>query len=385
MDSKRIVYWEKQGENMPQVTEKKNTSVENVKKYFSWFDENFSQLIKNICLEYWKTDTDVRLFSLEKNSKEFSFGNEYFVTQAQTQSISYAIRVSDSTCEFLLEKALGENEQKRFSLKEITELESSLIFNFNNKIFSQVKNFFINKSQIKKLTEREEKFEDCLCLGFVINEKSGKYETGKIFLNIPEKLINYPELPETQGVIDTTQFTKALTLVDIFVGKTKLSLEDINNMEPDDIVVLEKSDIKRMAITSPTRIDFNVNPDPRLFLDDNQFGNNKEGTEVSTKDIWDNVQVDVCAKFPKVKMSLGELREMTEGVVMELDSVYGNEVVLEVENKNVAKGELVIIGSKYGVKVTEIYEQPEEVSAPENSAENDDSEDFDVKDFEIEE
>ena len=156
-------------------------------------------------------------------------------------------------------------------------------------------------------------------------------DVGKIFLNIPEKLIKYPELPQSAGVLDTAQFTRALTPVDIYVGKTRLSLDDINNLEADDIVLLEQSDIKKMAVTSPTRIDFNVNPDPRLFIedDDNMMQNNKEDSEVSTKDIWDNVQVDVCAKFPKVKMSLGELREMSEGVVMELDSVYGNQIVLE--------------------------------------------------------
>ena len=108
---------------------------------------------------------------------------------------------------------------------------------------------------------------------------------------------------------------------------------------------------------------------------------------MGTRDIWDDVQVDVCAKFPKVKMSLGELREMAEGVVMELDSVYGNEVVLEVENKNVAKGELVIVGYKYGVKITEIYSQTEDVTAedaqPHENAGN--NEDFDVNDFDIKE
>ena len=102
------------------------------------------------------------------------------------------------------------------------------------------------------------------------------------------------------------------------------------------------------------------------------------------KDIWDNVQVDVCAKFPQVKMSLGELREMSEGVVVELDAIYGNEVTLEVENRNVAKGELVIVGYKYGVRITEIFSQAEvteEASVPRQQ----NNEDFDVNDFEIEE
>lgn len=372
---------------MSQVLEKQNNSVENIKKYFSWFDEQFSRIIKELCEAYWRVDADVRLFSLEINSKNFFLGNEYFVTQAQTQNISYGIRVSDSMCETFLTLALGENNKKSFSLKEMTELEGNLIFRFNNKIFKQIKEYFISKKEIQKMIDREETFEECLYLGFVIKEKSENYETGKIFLNIPEKLIKYPELPEKQGILDTAQFTKALTPVDIYVGKTRLSLEDINNIEPDDIVVLEDSNIKKMAITNPTKIDFGVNPDPRLFLDedDNTTNNNKEDIQVSTKDIWDNVQVDVCAKFPKVKMSLGELREMTEGVVMELDSVYENKVVLEVENKNVAKGELVIIGSKYGVKITEIFEHPEEAVSQTANTSDGNNDDFDVKDFEIEE
>lgn len=373
---------------MPQVWEKQNNSMENIKKYFSWFDAQISPIIKELCETYWRIDVDVRLFSLEKNSKNFFLGNEYFVTQAQTQNIAYGIRVSDSMCETFLGLALGENEKKYFSLKEMTELEGNLIFRFNNKIFKKIKEYFISKKEIQKLIDREESFEECLYLGFVIQEKSGNYETGKIFLNIPEKLIKYPELPEKQGILDTKQFTKALTPVDIYVGKTRLSLDDINNIEAGDIVVLENSNIKKMRITSPTKIDFGVNPDPRLFLDEdeNTMADNKEDIQVSTKDIWDNVQVDVCAKFPKVKMSLGELREMTEGVVMELDSVYENKVVLEVENKNVAKGELVIIGSKYGVKITEIFEHPEEAVSKQGNASNaSNSDDFDVKDFEIEE
>ena len=373
---------------MQQSLKKQDTSVENIKKYFSWLNDEFSPIIKNLCLEYWKVDADVKLFSLEKNSKNFFLGNEYFVTQAQKQNITYSLRISDTACETFLNVALGENTKNTFSLKGMTELEGNLIFRFNNKIFKKLNEYFISQKEIQKLLDREENFEDCLYLGFILQENSGNYETGKIFLCVPEKLLQYPDIEQELGDMDTSQFTKALTLIDIFVGKTKLSLDEINNIEPDDIVVLENSDIKKMSLISPTQIDFNVNPDPRLFINDDGdiMKNDKEDITVSTKDIWDNVQVDVCAKFPKVKMSLGELREMAEGVVMELDSVYGNQVVLEVENKNVAKGELVIIGYKYGVKITEIYEHPEDASPPPSDSNEDESgDDFDVKDFEIEE
>ncbi len=374
---------------MSQMMTKINTSVKDLKQYFSWLDNEFSSIIKNTCNDFWKISPQIRLFSLEKNSKIFFSGNNYFVTQAQIQTITLTLRLSDTACEAFLTETLGSNNENFFDFSQLTELEANIISKFNNILFSAIKSYLLTPKEIKKLIDKEEVIENYLNLGFILFEDNSIYEMGKLFLSIPEKLIKYPELPFIEGKIDTTKFKKAQTPVDIFVGKTKLSLEEINNIEPEDIVLLEKSNIKKMAITKPTEFEFKVNPDPRLFIkeEENDTQIQKEDIEVSTKDIWDNVQVDVCAKFPQVKMSLGELREMAEGVVVELDSVYGNEVVLEVENKNVAKGELVIIGYKYGVKITEIFSQAEPIEKeeneiPDNSNENDD---FDVNDFEIEE
>ncbi|MCQ2958032.1 MAG: FliM/FliN family flagellar motor switch protein [Candidatus Gastranaerophilales bacterium] len=365
------------------LTAIKQTSNEDIKKYFEWFENEFSNLLKTTVEEFWNTSLNIKLFSLELNENNFSSGNEYFVTQAEVHSLTYSFKISDSACEILLEKTLGENGKKYFDLSSITELEGTIISKFANKFFVNLKPLILTPKEIKKNIEDEEVFEDYLNFGFVLKDGNEKYDIGKIYLKLPLKVIKLPELEEKEGKIDTTKFRRAKTLVDIFIGKTRLSLDDINNIETEDIVVLEKSNIKKMSVIYPTKIDFAVNPDPRLFMDDEDNDINKEDTGVSTKDIWDNVQVDVCAKFPKVKMSLGELRDMTEGVVMELDSIYGNEVMLEVENRNVAKGELIIVGSKYGVKVTEIFSQDEIASNEKQQQEA--SDDFDVKDFEIEE
>ena len=386
MDNWGKVYREK----MSQTITGLDTSIKDFREYFNWFDKEFSTAIGEVCSDFWQISPEIRLFSLEKNSKNFFSGNDYFVTQAQIQSVKYSLRLSDTACEALLTKVLGENSQSEgdFKFSLLTELEANIISKFNNLIFERIKSFIISPKDIKNMLDRDETFEDTLHLGFIITGIDN-FEMGKLFLSIPTKLFKYPEITPQDGTIDITKFKKAQTPVDIFIGKTKLSLEEINNIEPEDIVLLEKSNIKKMAITSPTEFEFNVNPDPRLFIkeseDDTQI--QKEDIEVSTKDIWDNVQVDVCAKFPKVKMSLGELREMSEGVVVELDSIYGNEVVLEVENKNVAKGELVIIGYKYGVKITEIFSQAEPVQTQEteNTQNTEENDDFDVNDFEIEE
>ncbi len=376
---------------MPLMTENQKTSVEDIKKYFSWFDKEFSNLIKTVCAEYWQLYPDVRLFSLEKNSKNFSSGNKYFGAGTQIGNVKYVLKLSDTLCNTLLTKRLGENDSPYFDLREITELEGEVLNKFGSLLLSEFKKHILSPKEVKKLIEKEVNLEDCVNLGFIVydeNDDPEKFEMGKLVFSIPQKLFKLPELPEIEQVIDTTKFKKAKTPVDIFVGKTKLSLDDIRNIEPEDIVVLERSNIKKMAIISPTEFDFNVNPDPRLFIKEDEDDTEelqKENIAVSTKDIWDNVQVDVCAKFPQVKMSLGELREMAEGVVVELDSVYGNEVVLEVENKNVAKGELVIIGYKYGIKITEICSQNEVEEVSEQSGGQINSDDFDVNDFEIEE
>ena len=367
-------------------------SIKKLAKYFSWFNDEFSHIIVKTCEEYWKLPLSVKLFSLEKNSKNFFIGNDYFVSQAEFNTVKYSIRTSDTACEMFLTSALGTNDEKYFAFSNITELEATIISKFNKNILTELKDYFIPKKEIRKLNDNEDGidyFTDCLYLGFVIKDNEKKYEIGKMFLCIPERLIKTPELEEKEGVIDTTKFRKAKTPVDIYIGKTRLSLNDVNCMEKDDIVVLENSDIKKMAIVAPANFEFNVNPDPRLFIKEDNFDENNEMEDISVgaKDIWDNVQVDVCAKFPKVKMSLGELREMAEGVVMELDSVYGNEVVLEVENKNVAKGELVIVGYKYGVKITEIYAQGEDTADEQTNANSEETmnEDFDVNDFDIKE
>ncbi len=381
-----------QGEKyMPLAIEQKQSSLNDIKKYFSWFDNEFSTIIKSTCNNYWKLSPQVRLFSLEKNSKHCSVGCKYFVAGTQISTVKYILRLSEPLCDTFLTKVLGKNDSPFFALTDLTELEVEVLNKFGNMLLKEFNKFLPNPKKVKKLIENETNLEDCITLGFIVydkNDNPDEFEMGKIFFTIPEKLIKFPELPEIEPVIDTTKFKKAKTPVDIFVGKTRLSLDDINNLEEEDIVVLEKSNIKKMAITSPTEFGFNVNPDPRLFIQNDEDDNEelpKENIEMSTKDIWDNVQVDVCAKFPQVKMSLGELREMAEGVVVELDSVYGNEVVLEVENRNVAKGELVIIGYKYGVKITEICsqaEEPEQINEPSAEQNNDD---FDVNDFEIEE
>ena len=58
---------------MPYVLDKIDSSVKELRQYFSWFNEIFSNVISTACADFWHYNPQIRLFSLEKNSKNFYF------------------------------------------------------------------------------------------------------------------------------------------------------------------------------------------------------------------------------------------------------------------------------------------------------------------------
>ena len=74
----------------------------------------------------------------------------------------------------------------------------------------------------------------------------------------------------------------------------------------------------------------------------------------SNTNLWDSIQVDMTAEFEKVKLSLGELKSIEEGLIVDLCSVYDNKISLKVGGKTIALGELVIINDRFGVKIENV-------------------------------
>ena len=102
---------------------------------------------------------------------------------------------------------------------------------------------------------------------------------------------------------------------------------------------------------------FNVKPDASLIFNiDNDEDENENTYEevIMEKNLWDDIQIEVNAEFEKIKMTIGELKQITQGQIVDLGSVFDNEIFLYVENKKVAKGELMIINDRYAVRLNEI-------------------------------
>ena len=103
--------------------------------------------------------------------------------------------------------------------------------------------------------------------------------------------------------------------------------------------------------------------------------------------LWDSIQVDMAAEFDKVKVTLGELKSIEEGLIVDLCSVYDNKVSLKVGGKIVASGELVIINDRFGVRIEKVNDSAPAEEAPAQESQEaapETSEDFDYSDFEVE-
>ena len=108
--------------------------------------------------------------------------------------------------------------------------------------------------------------------------------------------------------------------------------------------------------------DINLNPNLGLVLPYDNNTDEGEDEMAENTNLWDSIEVEMHAHFDSVKISVGELKNIEEGLVVDLTSIYNNKVTLSVENKPIAKGELVIVNDRYGVKIDEVITKSEQVS-----------------------
>lgn len=75
-------------------------------------------------------------------------------------------------------------------------------------------------------------------------------------------------------------------------------------------------------------------------------------------DLLMNVPLKVTAQLGTCKMLVREILKLGQGSIVELDRLAGGPVDLLVNDRLVARGEVVAIDDNFGVRVTELIEKP---------------------------
>lgn len=66
------------------------------------------------------------------------------------------------------------------------------------------------------------------------------------------------------------------------------------------------------------------------------------------------VEVPVSVSLGRTRMRLKDLLELSQGAVVELDEYAGDEVEILVNQRVLARGEVVAVDGNYGVRITSI-------------------------------
>lgn len=87
--------------------------------------------------------------------------------------------------------------------------------------------------------------------------------------------------------------------------------------------------------------------------------NRKEGIR-DIKFLLD-IPLQITVELGRTKMSLQEVLQLGQGSVVELDKLAGEPLEILVNERPVARGEVVVVNEKFGVRITEILSPEERV------------------------
>ena len=75
-------------------------------------------------------------------------------------------------------------------------------------------------------------------------------------------------------------------------------------------------------------------------------------------DVLMHVPLSVTAELGTCRMEVAEVLKLGAGSIIELDRLAGGPVDLLVNNKLIARGEVVAVDENFGVRVTELISRP---------------------------
>lgn len=328
-------------------------STKELYREYNWYQHTFPELVQNSCDAFFDKNFKLSFIGLSKNINCLLNNESCFVTKVKIdEEYEMFFRLTDSAIDVILNKVLGKSKH-RFNINKISDLEAKVITSFNGFMFSALKEQLNNPNP----TELKRTNFDVVHLTFLL-EDTDEYidKTGKIIITLPLALLSPEEISSTGDKFSEDEFPNSETMAKVLVGKTRFSLFDLKNLETDDVVVFEDSDIENLTLSiQGEEMAVNINPNMDLLIPETDDGGDNMGE--THKNIWDSIEVDMYAEFDAVKVTLGELKNIESGLVVDLTSLYDNKVTLKVEGKPIAKGSLVIVNDRYGVKVDEVIAQ----------------------------
>ena len=89
------------------------------------------------------------------------------------------------------------------------------------------------------------------------------------------------------------------------------------------------------------------------------------GSKVSAENlrVLENIEVQMTVEVGNTEIRIRDLLRLNEGSVVELDRLAGDPLDILVNGTMIAKGEIVMVGERFGVRFTEIVDPEKRVES----------------------
>ena len=84
--------------------------------------------------------------------------------------------------------------------------------------------------------------------------------------------------------------------------------------------------------------------------------NNDKHVGIENLKVLENIDVELTVEVGRTQITIRDLLRLNEGSVVELERLAGDPLDILVNNTKIAKGEVVMIGERFGIRFGEIVE-----------------------------
>jgi flagellar motor switch protein FliN/FliY len=85
------------------------------------------------------------------------------------------------------------------------------------------------------------------------------------------------------------------------------------------------------------------------------------GVTTPQLDLIQNVAVSVSVEVGRASLRIRDLLRLSQGSVVELDRIAGEPVDVCVNNTVIARGEVVLVNERYGIRLTQVVDAEDRV------------------------
>ncbi|MBW1821738.1 MAG: flagellar motor switch protein FliN [Deltaproteobacteria bacterium] len=89
--------------------------------------------------------------------------------------------------------------------------------------------------------------------------------------------------------------------------------------------------------------------------------NSKEAVSESNMEFLLDIPLEISIELGRTRMLIDQLLKLSQGSVIELSKYAGETLEILANQKVIAKGEVVVVNEKYGIRLTEIVSPMERV------------------------